>query len=68
VRTQHGTRLVNSDEDEKSETYLLRCVGRVPIFCDSVVSARSTGFAGPDTLTVCPWRVKAVLKIITVSQ
>ena len=67
MRTQHGTKLVKSDEDEKSETYLLRCVGHVPIFCDSVISARSTGFAGR-RFSVYPCHVKAVLRIITMSQ
>jgi len=63
VRTQHGTRLVNSDEDEKFETSLLWRVGHARIFCESVISTRSTGFVRPDTLCVYPCQVKGVREL-----
>lgn len=66
MRIQHGTRLVNSDQNEKSETSLLWRFGHAAIFYDSVISARSTGFTGHLLRISLPYQRSS--RIITLSQ
>ena len=66
MRTKHGTRLANSDQNEKSEIGLVGRFGHAPIFYDSVISARSTGFAGHLLRISLPYQRSS--RIITLSQ